>query len=249
MNIDMALARFPEPALRGPGLRQAGPPSRAAPRFPGDRVGAGGSAGAGNADPAAACLQTPLVIAHAPPRATTRHSERRSPRPTITRWRTSWPRAGPPARRRALLRRHQRRHLRHPRSGGGRGDRRVMGARVERLLDVGVAGIHRLLDHRDAAARARSSSSSPAWRARWPASSAGWWRARSIAVPTSVGYGASFGGMAPLLAMLNSCAAGRHGGEHRQRLRRGFLAESHAPRGRKLSLPLPTDVLHTKGIV
>ena len=47
-------------------------------------------------------------------------------------------------------------------------------------------------------------------------------RRRSIAVPTSVGYGASFGGVTALLAMLNSCVAGRGGREHRQRIRRGL---------------------------
>ena len=49
---------------------------------------------------------------------------------------------------------------------------------------------------------------SPAWRARCRASSAGWCSAPVIAVPTSVGYGASFGGLTALLAMLNSCATG-----------------------------------------
>ena len=61
----------------------------------------------------------------------------------------------------------------------------ALGNRVKRLYDVGVSGIHRLLDHAEDIMTARV-----------------------IAVPTSVGYGAAFGGVAALLSMLNSCASG-----------------------------------------
>ena len=83
-----------------------------------------------------------------------------------------------------------------------------MGNEVERLYDVGVAGLHRLLSERPCSPPPASSSSSPAWRARCPASSPGLVSVPVIAVPTSVGYGASFGGIAALLGMLNSCASG-----------------------------------------
>ena len=62
----------------------------------------------------------------------------------------------------------------------------AMGNQVTRLYDVGVAGLHRLLSNLDVLMRARC----------------------VIAVPTSVGYGASFGGLSALLSMLNSCASG-----------------------------------------
>ena len=65
-----------------------------------------------------------------------------------------------------------------------------------------------------------SSSSSRGWRARCRVSSPASSSVPVIAVPTSVGYGASFGGLAALLGMLNSCASGVVGGQHRQRLRR-----------------------------
>ena len=84
----------------------------------------------------------------------------------------------------------------------------LMGNEVERLYDVGVAGLHRLLGERAASPPRASSSSSPAWKARCRASSSGLVSVPVIAVPTSVGYGASFGGIAALLGMLNSCASG-----------------------------------------
>ena len=83
-----------------------------------------------------------------------------------------------------------------------------MGNRVERVEDAGVAGLHRLLGRLETIQKARAFSSS--WRA-WKARCRAWWRAGGrpvIAVPTSVGYGASFGGIAALLGMLNSCASG-----------------------------------------
>ncbi len=85
----------------------------------------------------------------------------------------------------------------------------VLGNEVLRLYDVGVSGIHRLLSHMEDIMSARVSSSPwPGWRGRCPRSSAGLPTAPVIAVPTSVGYGASLGGIAALLSMLNSCASG-----------------------------------------
>ncbi|MBK7642211.1 MAG: nickel pincer cofactor biosynthesis protein LarB [Planctomycetes bacterium] len=85
---------------------------------------------------------------------------------------------------------------------------RLMGARVERLQDVGVAGIHRLLAHTERLREARALVVVAGMEGALPSVVGGLVSAPVIAVPTSVGYGASFGGIAALLAMLNSCAAG-----------------------------------------
>ena len=85
---------------------------------------------------------------------------------------------------------------------------RVMGALVETYEDVGVAGLHRLLAVRGRIARARCVVVVAGMEGALPSVVAGLIAAPVIAVPTSVGYGASFGGLAALLAMLNSCAAG-----------------------------------------
>jgi len=79
---------------------------------------------------------------------------------------------------------------------------------VERMYDVGVAGIHRLLDQVPALQRARALVVVAGMEGALPSVVAGLVSAPVIAVPTSVGYGASFNGLAPLLAMLNACAAG-----------------------------------------
>ncbi len=84
----------------------------------------------------------------------------------------------------------------------------LMGSAVERVYDVGVAGIHRLLDHLDVMAGARALVVVAGMEGALPSVVAGLVAVPVIAVPTSVGYGASFGGIAPLLAMLNACAAG-----------------------------------------
>ena len=84
----------------------------------------------------------------------------------------------------------------------------IMGNRVERLYDVGVAGIHRLLSHRDDLDAARVLIVVAGMDGALPSVVGGLVKRPLIAVPTSVGYGASFGGLAALLAMLNSCAAG-----------------------------------------
>jgi NCAIR mutase (PurE)-related protein len=84
----------------------------------------------------------------------------------------------------------------------------LMGSQVDRFYDVGVAGIHRLLDKWEALRSARALVVAAGMEGALPSVVAGLVTAPVIAVPTSVGYGASFGGLAPLLAMLNSCAAG-----------------------------------------
>ena len=84
----------------------------------------------------------------------------------------------------------------------------AMACRVERLTDVGVAGIHRLLSRRDALEGAGVIIVVAGMDGALASVVGGLVRVPVIAVPTSVGYGASFGGIAPLLTMLNSCAAG-----------------------------------------
>jgi NCAIR mutase (PurE)-related protein len=84
----------------------------------------------------------------------------------------------------------------------------AFGAVVERLYDVGVAGLHRLLANSDALRRAGVIIAVAGMEGALPSVIAGLVRTPVIAVPTSTGYGASFGGVAALLAMLNSCAAG-----------------------------------------
>jgi len=84
----------------------------------------------------------------------------------------------------------------------------AMGRRVERIYDVGVAGIHRLLRHREALERARVIVVVAGMDGALPSVVGGLVAAPVVAVPTSVGYGASFEGLAALLTMLNSCAVG-----------------------------------------
>jgi hypothetical protein len=83
----------------------------------------------------------------------------------------------------------------------------MMGNRVEHLYDVGVAGIHRLLEHREDLARARVIICVAGMEGALPSVVGGLVPVPVIAVPTSTGYGASFGGVAALLGMLNSCAS------------------------------------------
>lgn len=84
----------------------------------------------------------------------------------------------------------------------------LIGARVTRLYDVGVAGLHRLLDNLDLLLQARVFVVVAGMEGALPSVVGGLTPRPIIAVPTSVGYGAHFGGLAPLLAMLNSCAPG-----------------------------------------
>ena len=84
----------------------------------------------------------------------------------------------------------------------------VMGNTVDRLYDVGVAGLHRLLREHDRLVSARVIVVVAGMEGALPSVVAGLVSVPVIAVPTSIGYGASFGGLAALLGMLNSCANG-----------------------------------------
>ena len=84
----------------------------------------------------------------------------------------------------------------------------VMGNDVDRLYDVGVAGLHRLLSERHRLEAARVVIAVAGMEGALASVVGGLVRVPVVAVPTSVGYGASFGGIAALLAMLNSCASG-----------------------------------------
>lgn len=83
----------------------------------------------------------------------------------------------------------------------------AMGNRVRHFYDVGVAGIHRLLAHSEALMAARVVIVCAGMEGALPSVVGGLVRAPVVAVPTSVGYGASFKGLAALLGMLNSCAS------------------------------------------
>ena len=83
-----------------------------------------------------------------------------------------------------------------------------MGCDAARLYDVGVAGLHRLLAQMDALRSARAIVAVAGMEGALPTVVAGLVRCPVVAVPTSTGYGANLGGIAPLLTMLNSCAMG-----------------------------------------
>jgi pyridinium-3,5-biscarboxylic acid mononucleotide synthase len=85
---------------------------------------------------------------------------------------------------------------------------RMLGARTEIVQDVGVAGLHRLLSQVERMDAARALIVVAGMEGALPSVVGGLVGKPLIAVPTSIGYGASFGGLAALLAMLNSCAAG-----------------------------------------
>lgn len=84
----------------------------------------------------------------------------------------------------------------------------TMGSKVKRIYDVGAAGIHRLFSYHDELVKARAIVVTAGMDGVLPSIVGGLVAAPVVAVPTSVGYGASFGGLGPLLTMLNSCAAG-----------------------------------------
>ena len=84
----------------------------------------------------------------------------------------------------------------------------LMGNRIDRVYDAGVAGIHRLLAERERLQNSRVLIVVAGMEGALPSVVAGLVKVPVIAVPTSVGYGASFGGLAALLGMLNSCANG-----------------------------------------
>jgi len=84
----------------------------------------------------------------------------------------------------------------------------IMGNTVDRLYDVGIAGLHRILNERRRLESARVIVVVAGMEGALPSVVAGLVKVPVVAVPTSVGYGASFGGVAALLGMLNSCANG-----------------------------------------
>lgn len=84
----------------------------------------------------------------------------------------------------------------------------IMGNRVERIFDVGVAGLHRLLRRLESIQQANVVVVVAGMEGALPSVVAGLVARPVIAVPTSIGYGASFGGLAALLGMLNSCGSG-----------------------------------------
>lgn len=84
----------------------------------------------------------------------------------------------------------------------------MCGAEVHRFYDVGVAGLHRLLDQVDEVRKANAVVAVAGMEGALASVIGGLVNAPVVAVPTSVGYGANFGGLSALLAMLNSCAAG-----------------------------------------
>jgi NCAIR mutase (PurE)-related protein len=84
----------------------------------------------------------------------------------------------------------------------------MMGNSTERIYDVGVAGLHRILHHREILENANALIVCAGMEGALPSVVAGLVDKPVIAVPTSIGYGASFNGIAALLAMLNSCASG-----------------------------------------
>ncbi len=85
---------------------------------------------------------------------------------------------------------------------------RALGARVVPIYDVGVAGIHRLVPHLETLRTANAVVAVAGMEGALPSVVAGLTHSIVLAVPTSVGYGASLGGLAAMLAMLNSCSAG-----------------------------------------
>jgi NCAIR mutase (PurE)-related protein len=83
----------------------------------------------------------------------------------------------------------------------------VMGNTVEEIHDIGVAGIHRLMSNRERLAEAKVVIVCAGMEGALPSAVGGMVACPVIAVPTSIGYGASFHGLAALLGMLNSCAS------------------------------------------
>lgn len=119
---------------------------------------------------------------------------------------------------------------------------RMMGAHVSRHYDVGVAGIHRILDRVQSLRDANAVVVAAGMEGALPSVVGGLVETPVIAVPTSIGYGASFGGLAALLGMLNSCATGVAVVNIDNGFGAGFLAasinrlavqptHSHAPEG------------------
>ena len=111
----------------------------------------------------------------------------------------------------------------------------ALGHDVVRATDVGVAGIHRLYDALDSDRVARAVIVVAGMEGALPSVVAGLVRAPVIAVPTSVGYGAAFDGLAALLAMLDRVCARHRRREHRQRVRRrGPRSQDRSRRERRV---------------
>lgn len=110
---------------------------------------------------------------------------------------------------------------------------RVHGAEVDRIADVGVAGLHRLLGVRDRLAAADCLVVVAGMEGALPSVVGGLTGVPIVAIPTSVGYGASLGGVAALLAMLNSCAPG----VTVVNIDNGYGAGVHAARVARQSVP------------
>ena len=106
----------------------------------------------------------------------------------------------------------------------------VMGVEALRVYDVGVAGIHRLLARREELARARAVVVAAGMEGALPSVVGGLVGRPVIAVPTSVGYGASLGGLARAARHAQLLRPQRHGGQHRQRLRRRLRGRADRPR-------------------
>ncbi len=113
----------------------------------------------------------------------------------------------------------------------------MMGHTVERIYDVGVAGLHRLLAQLERLRRARVVVVVAGMEGALPSVVAGLLDAPVIAVPTSVGYGASFGGLSALLGMLNSCSSGIAV----VNIDNGFGAGTMAAMINRVPSPLPTS--------
>ena len=113
------------------------------------------------------------------------------------------------------------------------------GAAVERIYDVGVAGLHRLLDRAAAIRQATVVIVAAGMEGALPSVVGGLVEAPVIAVPTSIGYGASFQGLAALLAMLNTCASGVAVVNIDNGFGAGYMACSILRAGRAVSRPTP----------
>ena len=111
----------------------------------------------------------------------------------------------------------------------------TLGNRVKRIYDVGVAGLHRLMACEDDISSAAAVVAVAGMEGALASVVGGLARCPVVAVPTSVGYGASFGGVAALLAMLNSCAAGVSVVNIDNGFGAGFIAHrvNHAGAGRE----------------
>lgn len=113
-----------------------------------------------------------------------------------------------------------------------------MGCAADLLIDVGVAGPHRLLAHRDRLQKAEAIVVVAGMEGALPSVVAGWVGVPVLAVPTSVGYGANLGGLAALFSMLNSCAANVAVVNIDAGFKAGYLAAMIA---RQATLTSPTD--------